>query len=830
MKAPLSWIKDFVEIPDEISADEIVKGLVKIGFEVEDVISTGLDLSGPIIVAKVLSIEELSGHKKPIRFVQIDCGGSQSRYVICGARNFSEGDLVVAALPGSILPRDFAITSRETYGKISDGMICSAKELAMSDNHDGIIVLPLEAASLGDNAIELLQLKDEIFDIAVNPDRGYALSIRGLARELAGALNLTFVDPINETLKRQKEYQGVGLKDDQKFEARITTGADLLHIRRIENLNLQATTPLWLSRRLEKSGMRSISLAVDITNYIMLELGQPLHAFDSEKVKKFIEVRAARKGEVLQTLDKMERELDTSNLVIADASGPLALAGTMGGLSSEVSGSTHSILIEAAHFHPIAIARNSRSHKISTEASRRFERGVDSSLPEIASLRAAFLLSDLADGDLKSSAFIGEAEPDFQFTVSHLAINQLIGYSYSVDQCKDALDKIGAKHQITGDEISITAPSWRPDLKNINDLAEEIARISGYELIPMKVAYGKEPMSSPDLKSGALRLRRKKQISEFLAAKGFSESANYPFTSDDFIRSLGFTGDRAKTFKLANPISEEFPVLRTHILQSLFPTVMRNLNRGAKNVALFEMGSVFRNTTNLTGGPILSTGARPKKEDIERVLNSVPHQPLMVAGVIAGNFEAAGWWGKGRSGDWLDAIFFAEEIVKLCGSEVGKVASDLAPWHPGRCAELQVAGRAVAHAGELHPKVIELLELPARSVAFAVLIDAINPGEIIQPSPLATMPPGIQDIALIVDNSVVAAELESALIEGAGPYLEKIELFDRYDKIGEGKISLAYTLTFRAPARTLKAEEIADFRSAAVSLASKRYGAVLREG
>lgn len=830
MKAPLSWIKEFVEIPSSISSEEIAQGLIKVGFEVEEIVSTGLDLSGPIVVAKVLSIEELSEHKKPIRYVNLDCGNGDFRNVICGARNFSEGDLVVAALPGSVLPGDFAITSRETYGKISDGMICSARELAMSDNHDGIIVLPPASASLGDNAVDLLQLRDVIFDIAVNPDRGYALSIRGVARELAGALNLTFNDPINETLKLKKGYQGDGLKDDKEFGARISSGADLLHIRRIENVNLDAISPLWLSRRLEKSGMRSISVAVDITNYIMLELGQPLHAFDSEKVSKFVEVRAGKTGEVLQTLDKVERNLDNSNVVIADATGPLALAGTMGGLSSEVSRSTRSILIEAAYFHPLAIARNSRSHRLSTEASRRFERGVDPALPEIASLRAAFLLSDLAAGQLKSSAFIGEVKANPEFSVSHLAINKLIGYDYSVDQCADALAKIGAKFEIRGDEITITAPTWRPDLGNINDVAEEIARINGYELIPMKVAYGKEPSISPELKMGALRLRRKKQISEFLAARGFSESANYPFTSDDFISALGFSGDRAKTFKLANPISEEFPVLRTHILQSLLPTVVRNLNRGAKNIALFEMGSVFRNTVNLAAGPILPTGSRANPEDIKRVLNSVPDQPLMVAGVITGSFEEAGWWGKGRSGDWLDAIFFAEEIVKLCGSKVSKVASDFAPWHPGRCVELQVGNRAVAHAGELHPKVIELLELPARSVAFAVLIDAIAPGEISRPTPLATMPPGIQDIALIVDQDVAAAALESALVEGAGPYLEKIELFDRYDKIGDGKISLAYTLTFRAPDRTLKADEIADFRSAAVLLASQRFGAVLREG
>jgi len=307
-----------------------------------------------------------------------------------------------------------------------------------------------------------------------------------------------------------------------------------------------------------------------------------------------------------------------------------------------------------------------------------------------------------------------------------------------------------------------------------------------------------------------------------------SETQNYPFSNDAFIKELGFTGDRAKTFRLANPLSDEFPVLRTHILQSLLPTAVRNINRGNQGVAIFEIGSVFRAIDGVPSTKILSTGSKPDPKAIAELFATVPSQPLMVAGVVAGNMELTGWWGKGRQADWSDALSFAMEIVELCGSkgEVGR--SDFAPWHPGRCAEIRVGEKAVAHAGELHPRVIELLALPERSVAFAVLIDAIPEASIIHPGALSTMPPAIQDVALLVDENVPAESVRLALQEGAGELLESIVLFDRYEKIGGGKVSLAFTMTFRAPERTLTAEEVNALRKKATDLAAERTGAELR--
>ena len=353
MKIPLSWVREFVELPAKISNAELEDAFVRVGFEVEEIIEAGSDLTGPLVVAKVETIEELSGNKKPIRYVGLDCGEGNTRYVICGATNFKVGDLVVAALPGAVLPNDFAISARETYGKTSNGMICSSRELGLSDEHSGIIVLPADSAKPGSDAIALLEIKDVIVDAAVNPDRGYALSIRGLARELAASLNLKYTDPITriDTSKYQINKDGVQISVEDP------SALSIVFIRSASGFDASAPTPLWMSRRIEKCGMRSISLAVDITNYVMLELGQPLHAFDSSKIDGSLIIKRAGDSLKFKTLDGQDRKLDKEDLVVADKKGPLALAGVMGGASSEVTSSTTSIALEAARFDPVSIAR-----------------------------------------------------------------------------------------------------------------------------------------------------------------------------------------------------------------------------------------------------------------------------------------------------------------------------------------------------------------------------------------------------------------------------------------------------------------------------------------
>lgn len=818
MKVPLSWLKEFVSLPAKVSAEDIAQAFVNVGFEIEGIDYQGKDLKGPLLVGKVLSIEELSGHKKPIRYVGLDLGSGKTRFVICGARNFKVNDLVVVAVPGAVLPGNFAIAARETYGKVSDGMICSAKELGISDEHAGIIVLP--DGKVGSDAIKLLEIEDVIFDVAINPDRGYAMSVRGLARELSASLKCKYTDPASNVqvkkLNAIKSPKAIGVKIEDK------TGADQIFIRTLDQVNTKISSPIWMQRRLEKCGMRSISLAVDITNYVMLELGQPLHAFDADVITGGLRVARANKFSKLVTLDKVERKLSADNLLICDTNSALALAGTMGGLASEVTSQTTKIALEAAHFDPISIARNSRFHKLSSEASRRMERNTDPALTEIASARAAQLLMDLAGAKYLGSSFAGLAIKPRKIKISVEKVCELIGAKYTLKQVKDALILIGCKVTGSGSIITIEVPTWRPDLSSTADFAEEIARLVGYDEIPLRLPTGKSGAKLSTMQN------RKRQIALMLANQGYTEVINYPFVNQELVDALGFTGDRAKSFKLANPMSEDFPLLRTHLLPGLLTTLSRNINRGAKDLALFEIGSVFRNISPLGKVVLPKTERKPSQKVIDSIYSSVPNQMLFVAGVSCGEKYLSSWQGEGSRFEWSDAVSKAAEIIESTGNKYEITGTDLAPWHPGRCAEFKVAGKVVAHAGELHPRVIATLNLPARTCAFTVILNELPEAKLGAAPRIWNMPAAVQDIALVVSKNVLASDVEDSLRIGAGELLESISLFDRYDQIGDEKVSLAFTLTFRAADRTLTAEEVSGYRDEAVRRAGKDCGAVLR--
>ena len=818
MKIPLSWLKEYVTLPAKITSEQISQAFVKVGFEIESIEEQGADLKGPLVVGKVLSIEELSEHKKPIRFVGLDVGEKKTRYVICGARNFKVNDLVVVALPGALLPGDFKISARETYGKISDGMICSAKEIGISDEHAGIIVL--QEGKIGQDAIALLDVRDVIFDVSVNPDRGYAMSVRGLARELAGSLQVKYVDPADPKIAKKfgknSNPKAVSVKIEDK------SGADQIYIRTLDQVNVKKSTPLWMQRRIEKCGMRSISLAVDITNYVMLELGQPLHAFDAQYIMGGLRVVRAGKFTKLTTLDKVDRKLDPDNLLIADAKTPLALAGTMGGLTSEVSNLTTKIALEAAHFDPLSISRNSRSHNLSSEASRRMERNTDPALAEIASARATQLLIDLADAKYVGTSQAGSPIKNRKVKISQTQISKYLGFPYTAKQVKSALLLIGCKVAGSGDLLTVEVPTWRPDLINFADFAEEIARLNSYDLIPATLPTGKDGARLNDMQY------RKRAVAISLANQGFTEVINYPFVSQEMVDLLGFTGDRAKSFKIANPMSEEFPLLRTHLLPGLLTTAVRNIGRGSKNLAIFEIGTIFRNTTPLGKAVNPGISKRPSEKVIKDIYDGVPKQMLFVGAVVTGETILSDWQGSGSKFNWSDAIAKAEEIIESTGNDYEIFSSDLAPWHPGRCAELRVNGKPVAHAGELHPRVITALNLPERSCAFAVILSELPSAGVTKAPAIWSFPAVVQDVALVVESKISAADLTAAIKQGAGPLLESIVLFDRYDQMAGNKVSLAFTLTFRASDRTLTSDEVALYRDQAIAQAAKSVGAVLR--
>jgi phenylalanyl-tRNA synthetase beta chain len=816
MRAPLSWIKEFVDIPSSVTAEQISDGLIRVGFEVEEIIKQGADLTGPLVFAKVLSIEELTEFKKPVRYVGLDCGEKATRYVICGATNFEVGDLIVAALPGAVLPGDFAIGARETYGKTSDGMICSARELGLGDDHSGIMTFAQGTVRIGEDAIAGLMINDVIFDVAVNPDRGYALSIRGIAREVAGSLGLKFTDPVDAL--RDLTFAETGKGVSAKIADKST--ASVFYLRTLSNFDPSATTPLWMRRRIEKMGMRSISLVVDVTNYVMLELGQPLHAFDKSKIKGGLTIKRAGKAQPFTTLDGQVRQLDPDDLMVCDDVQPLALAGTMGGASSEISETTTDIALEAVRFDPICVAKNSRRQRLSSEASRRLERSVDPSLAQYASARFVQLLTE--NSSARHVATVVDGEPRFSPVVKldPAYVSRILGFEIAPAKVAEILQTIGC--DVDEKTFEVDPPAWRSDLLAPADFTEEVARMIGYDKIPSVLPP--RPLHA----SLTPTQKRRRAVAAMLAGRGLAEVQTFPFTNQETIDSMGFVGERASTYRIANPMSEEFPLMRVHLVPGLIEVAQRNISRGAKDFAIFEMGSIFRSSQKLV--PFISPDLdkRPSKKIIDEIFASVPPQAYHVAGLLVGKVENEDWQGKARAYTWQDAIAYAQDILQLCNLQWTVKRSDFAPWHPGRCAELIVDGKAVAHAGEIHPRIVAKYGLPERSVAFAVGLSALPDSELVRPTTVGTMPAALQDVALIVDADVTAAEVELALRAGAGDLLESITLFDRYDKLGEGKISLAFSLVFRASDRTLTGAEVTEMREAAVAAAVKATGAVLR--
>ena len=816
MRAPLSWIKEFVEIPATITAEQISDALIRVGFEVEEIIVQGADLTGPLKFGNVLSIEEITEFKKPIRYVGLDCGEGETRYVICGASNFAVGDIVCVAIPGAVLPGNFAISARETYGKTSNGMICSGRELGISEDHSGIMVFAEGSVEIGEDAIAALEINDVIFDIAVNPDRGYALSIRGVAREVAAALNLKYTDPVDALRAVSFEKTGTGVA------AKIVDkdAASVFYLRTLKDFDQTAKTPIWMRRRIEKMGMRSISLVVDVTNYVMLELGQPLHAFDAEKIAGGLSIKRAGSVQKFTTLDGQERTLDPDDLMVWDDQKPLALAGTMGGLESEITETTSRIAVEAVRFNPIAVAKNSRRHKLSSEASRRLERSVDPSLAEYASARFVQLLTQLSTASHVETVIDGEPRYAPIVKVDPTYVASVLGIEISSAEIAKHLRSVGC--DVNESTFEVDPPSWRADLVQPADFVEEVARMVGYDAIPSILP------PRPKHASLTSTQKRRRAVATMLASRGFAEVQTFPFTNQQTIDSMGFVGERASTYQIANPMSEEFPLMRVHLVPGLIEVAQRNISRGAKDFAIFEMGSIFRSSQKLVPAISPELGKRPDQSIIDAITASVPPQAYHVAGLLVGKNESSDWQGPARVYTWQDAIAYAQDILQLCNLEWSIKRSDFAPWHPGRCAELIVDGKAVAHAGELHPRIVAAYGLPERSVAFAVGLSALPETELVRPYSVGTMPAALQDVALIVDASVAAGDVEAALRSGAGELLESITLFDRYDKIGDGKISLAFNLIFRAPDRTLTGAEITAAREAAVEAAEKATGAILR--
>jgi phenylalanyl-tRNA synthetase beta chain len=801
VRVPLSWLQELTPLTQ--APVEIAAAMVRAGLEVEKVEQS--EVSG-VVVGRVLDIEDLTGLKKPIRYCHVDVG-SRVHEVVCGATNFAVGDLVPFAVPGASLPGGFQIATRKTYGRTSDGMICSESELGIGEGSAGILVLPPDL-ELGADVVAALGLDDVVFDFAVTPDRGYLLSLRGVARELATAFGLPFTDPGLATPTTTTPGYDVQLADP---------GCDRYVALTVTGLDPTVESPTWLKRRLTQCGMRPISLAVDVTNHVLLELGQPLHAFDLDRLQGPIVVRRARAEERLVTLDGQDRALHPEDLVITDDSGPIALAGVMGGASTEVTEATQRILVESAHFDPRSITRTARRHRLPSEASKRFERGVDPLLGPVAAAAAARLLASIAGAQEGPVTDVDGTSSPAPLVFDLDRPGRVAGRSYPPETVTARLRDVGCEVEGDGPAL-VTPPPWRPDLTGHAELVEEVIRLEGYDTVP--VALPTAPAGRG--LSEAQRIRR--TASRSLAAMGLVEVVMPPFVAAGVLTALGLDGLDAPV--MLNPLSEQEAHLRPSLLPGLLSALQRNVGRGLHDVGLFETGSVFRG--NGTPAPeVPKTSQRPTDQQLAALDAALPTQPQLAGLVLAG-----------RRGGRPVAVGDAVEILLGLGRALGLALTvrrgESEPFHPGRCAQLLLGEQAVAVVGELHPRVTEALSLPARCVAGEVDLGeltaaAVRRGPATAPR-ISVYPPSSVDVALVVGADVLAGEVETALRSGAGPLLEAISLFDVYTgpQVGEGATSLAFTLRFRAADRTLTDAEVLQARDAAVARAAAAHGATLR--
>jgi phenylalanyl-tRNA synthetase beta chain len=827
MRLPYSWLRDVVQAGApgwDVPAEELEQTLIRIGHEVEEIIPAG-PVTGPLTVGRVTEIEEVTEFKKPIRAVKVDVGEPDPRDIVCGATNFAVRDLVVVALPGTVLPGDFTIATRETYGRTSDGMICSTAEMNLGTDHSGILVLPPGTAEPGTPAADLLGLDDVVFHLAITPDRGYCLSVRGMAREIANAYDLDYVDPADVTpLPADGDALALTIQPG--------TGVQRFGLRPVTGIDPKAVSPWWMQRRLLLSGIRSISPAVDVTNYVMLELGHPMHAHDRSLITGGFSVRFAEPGETVVTLDDVERRLDPADVLIVDDVATAAIGGVMGAGTTEVRESTTDVLLEAAVWDPAAVSRTQRRLRLYSEAGRRYERTVDPAISVAALDRCATLLADIAGGTVEPTLTDWRGDPprdDWSPAPVSMAIDlpdRTAGVEYASGTTERRLTQIGARVVVDDGRVTATPPSWRPDLRQPADLVEEVLRLEGLEVIPSVL-----PPAPPGRGLSPVQKRRR-AVGKSLALHGFVEILPTPFLPAGVFDQWGLAADdpRRTTTGVLNPLEADRPQLATTLLPGLLEALSRNVSRGAVDVSLFAIQQVVEPTSDTRAVERIPTDRRPTAEEIAGLDASLPRQPQHVGAVLAGLRESAGPWGPGRAVDATDAFEAVRVIGRAASVELTLRPARHLPWHPGRCAEIVLGEHVIGHAGELHPAVVERSGLPKRTCAVELDLDAVPIVETLPAPAVSPFPAVFQDVSLVVGEDVAAADVVAAVRDGAGALLEDVRLFDVYTgpQIGEGRKSLTLALRFRAPDRTLTEDEASAARDAAVQTAAERVRAEQR--
>ncbi|WP_018024755.1 phenylalanine--tRNA ligase subunit beta [Corynebacterium ulceribovis] len=828
MFVPQSWITDVVAQANpqwSVTPAELDAGLNRVGFETEEHAPLPA-IQGPLVLGIVEQIEELTEFKKPIRYCQVNVGQANGtgelQGIICGARNFAEGDMVIVALPGAELPGGFKISARQTYGHISNGMICSAAELGLTASSAGIQVVEPTLGQPGDDALGLVGSDDELFEVNITPDRGYGLSLRGLGREVASAFGLKYADPVGDV-------QELPVDGDAPIQVKVDEETQCVRfgVRTVTGIDPKAVTPWAIQRRLYLAGQRPVNVPTDVTNYVMFTLGLPMHAFDAEKITGDLHVRNAKAGEQLTTLDDVTRKLSPEDVVICDDTAPQSLAGVMGGTTSEIGDNTTDVHFEAAVWNPTRVFRTGRRHKLSSEASRRYERKVDATLVEKALDMAAQMLVDIAGGTIhQGRTLVGDAPAPAPIKFAENRPSEVAGVDYAPGTTVRHLEEVGCTISDLGNgDLEVTPPTWRLDLTMGADLVEEVLRLEGLDSITPKLP------AAPAGRGLSLRQRRRRAVGYALAHAGYLEILPTPFTSNAVFDQWGLAADdpRRNTVKVLNPLESDYGQLGTTLLPAMMDALKRNVARGQTDVELYGVEQVAFSVDN-GQTPILPTSAEPSAEELAHLLSTLPHQPLHVATIAAGNTVLNTPWGKSRPYGLVDAIEAARTVARAAGVELELRNAEVLPWHPGRCAELLVDGHVVGHAGELHPKVLVEMGLPERTCAMEIDLDALPLVENLPAPVLSPYPAVNQDVAVVVSEDMPAAKVEAALRSGAGELLEEIRLFDIYrsEQLGADKKSLAFALRFRAGDRTLTEDEASEGRLAAIKAAEAAVGAEVR--
>lgn len=800
MRVSMKWLKELVEVP--VSTEELADRLDMTGTAIEAVTRAGEGLDGVVVGL----IAEKVRHPEADRLwvTTVDVGDGSPRTIVCGAQNFEAGDKVPVALVGTVLPGGVEIKKAKLRGVVSQGMNCSARELGLGEDHEGIMILPADAP-VGVAFAEWYGTADTILELEITPNRPDCLSMAGVAREVAAVLD----EPVSFPAWEAPAESGVPVAEtcsvtisDEELCPRYTA-------RVIRDVKI-GPSPAWLAEKVTAAGARSINNVVDITNYVMFELGQPLHAFDLDTLMKdasgraAIDVRRAVAGERLRTLDGIDRTLNEATLLICDPSGPVALAGVMGGEDTEISDTTVNILLESASFDPESTSRTSRSLGLISEASMRYERTVDRAGCAAASERAAALMAELAGGVVAPGIVDVYPRPESpaRITLRITRLERLIGMAIGAGEAAAILTRLGCVVEKHPDRLEVEVPSFRPDLEREVDLIEEVLRVWGMERVEATLPGGRGRV-------GALtpEQRWRTRVGATLRAAGLNETMTYAFSdpADPERCNMPYAEDELPV-EVLNPMSGEQSILRRSVLPGLLRSVSYNQRRGVANVHLYEIGAVF------------STSSGRK----------LPKEHTVVAGVLAGSWHDQEWNAPARELGFFDGKGIVELLARELALPRFKVrAAEMAWLQPGRAAEVMAGGAVVGWLGEVHPLVLGRFEADAPVTAFeldlAALVRAARPAR-----PFVDVPrfPAVElDMAIVVDESVTAERVEQAIRSAGGKLLEGVRLFDVYTGTGipEGRRSLAFSLSYRAADRTLTAEEV---EAAHGKLVRKVLGAV----